>query len=71
MGARGHWLRPASGTSTWVAVETGSGGEEVVVGAAALAPASDPDLDASTTVELLLLTVDPDAPSAADTGPAC
>jgi GNAT superfamily N-acetyltransferase len=50
---------PSVRHTTWVAVETGSG-EEVVVGAAAVAPASDPDLDASTTIELLLLTVDPD-----------
>jgi GNAT superfamily N-acetyltransferase len=42
-----------------VAIDT-SGGDEEVVGAAALAPASDPDLDADSCVELLVLTVDPE-----------
>lgn len=50
---------PSPRHRTWVAVETTTGSEQVV-GAAAVAPASEPDLDASSTVELLLLAVDPD-----------
>lgn len=49
---------PSDRHHTWVAVETSSG-QEVVVGVAALAPASDPDLDPSHCLELLVFTVDP------------
>jgi GNAT superfamily N-acetyltransferase len=52
-------MAPPSGRHhTWVAIDT-SGGAEVVVGAAALAPASDPDLDPTGCLELLVFTVDP------------
>ena len=50
---------PSPRHRTWAAIETASG-DEVVVGAAAVAPASDPDLETATTVELVLLAVDPD-----------
>ena len=50
---------PSDRHRTWVAVETSSG-DEVVVGAAALAPASDPDLDSDGCLELLVLTVAPE-----------
>lgn len=50
---------PSNRHSTWVAIETSSGGE-AVVGAAALVPAGDPDLSAETCLELVVLTVDPD-----------
>jgi len=50
---------PSDRHSTWVAVET-SGDTESVVGAAALAPAADPDLDASTCLELVVFAIDPD-----------
>lgn len=50
---------PSERHHTWVALET-SAGAEVVVGAAALAPASDPDLDPTACLELLVFTVDPE-----------
>lgn len=50
---------PSDRHSTWVAIETSSGSESVV-GAAALAPASDPDLSSETCLELVVFTVDPD-----------
>ncbi len=50
---------PSDRHSTWVAVETRDTGEEVV-GIAALAPVSDPDLDPDTCLELVVLTVDPE-----------
>ena len=50
---------PSDRHRTWVAVETSSG-DEVVVGAAALAPASDPDLDPDGCLELLVLAVAPE-----------
>lgn len=49
---------PSDRHHTWVALET-SGGVEAVVGVAALAPASDPDLDVTRCLELLVFTVDP------------
>ena len=49
---------PSERHHTWVALEP-SAGAEVVVGAAALAPASDPDLDPTDCLELLVFTVDP------------
>jgi GNAT superfamily N-acetyltransferase len=49
---------PSDRHRTWVAVEAGSGAD-AVVGVAAIAPATDPDLDADRTVELLLFTVAP------------
>ncbi|MCZ3387007.1 MAG: GNAT family N-acetyltransferase [Actinomycetia bacterium] len=49
---------PSDRHHTWVAVETSSD-DEVVVGVAALSPASDPDLDADVCLELLVFTVDP------------
>lgn len=50
---------PSDRHSTWVAIETATGSESVV-GAAALAPAADPDLDAATCVELVVFAIDPD-----------
>jgi GNAT superfamily N-acetyltransferase len=50
---------PSERHHTWVALET-SGSAEIVVGAAALAPASDPDLDPASCLELLVFTVDPE-----------
>lgn len=50
---------PSDRHRTWVAVEM-SDGEELIVGAAALAPASDPDLDSDGCVEVLVLTVAPE-----------
>lgn len=50
---------PSDRHSTWVAVETSSDGESVV-GAAALVPAADPDLDATTCLELVVFAIDPD-----------
>jgi GNAT superfamily N-acetyltransferase len=50
---------PSGRHRTWVAVDSASGTDDVV-GVAALAPATDPDLDADRTVELLLFTVDPE-----------
>lgn len=50
---------PSDRHSTWVAIETGAG-DESVVGAAALAPASDPDLDADSCLELVVFAIDPD-----------
>ena len=49
---------PTQRHHVWVALET-STGADVVVGAAALAPASDPDLDPTSCLELLVFTVDP------------
>ncbi|MCZ3390218.1 MAG: GNAT family N-acetyltransferase [Actinomycetia bacterium] len=49
---------PSERHHTWVALES-SAGAEIVVGAAALAPASDPDLDPTSCIELLVFTVDP------------
>jgi GNAT superfamily N-acetyltransferase len=51
---------PSGRHHSWVAVDR-SGDGEVVRGVAATAPASDPDLDAASVVEVVLLTVDPDA----------
>ena len=50
---------PSDRHSTWVAIETSSHSESVV-GAAALAPAGDPDLSSETCLELVVFTVDPD-----------
>lgn len=52
---RAVMVPPTDRHCIWVAAEA-----EVVVGLAALAPASDPDLDPTSTTELLVLTVDPD-----------
>lgn len=49
---------PTDRHHTWVALEA-SDGSEIVVGAAALAPASDPDLDPMNCLELLVFTIDP------------
>jgi GNAT superfamily N-acetyltransferase len=49
---RAVMVPPSSRHRVWVATE-----EETVVGLAAVAPGSDPDLDPATTGELLLLTV--------------
>ena len=46
---------PSPRHQVWVAIE----GDEIV-GLAALAPATDPDLDAQTDSELIVLAVDPD-----------
>lgn len=56
---RGITAPPTDRHRTWVAVDSGSGAD-VVVGVAALGPATDPDVDGAATVELLLLSVDPD-----------
>ncbi|MEO8107267.1 MAG: GNAT family N-acetyltransferase [Actinomycetes bacterium] len=50
---------PTDRHSTWVAIDTSSDGESVV-GAAALVPASDPDLSSETCLELVVFVVDPD-----------
>jgi GNAT superfamily N-acetyltransferase len=50
---------PSPRHRTWVAVQATPDGEQVV-GVAGVAPASDPDLDPATVVELVLLAVDPD-----------
>ena len=50
---------PSDRHYTWVAIDT-SQGSEAVVGAAALAPASDPDLSPETCLELVVFAVDPD-----------
>jgi GNAT superfamily N-acetyltransferase len=49
---------PSERHHTWVALET-TAQAEVVVAVAALAPASDPDLDPTGCLELLVFTVDP------------
>jgi GNAT superfamily N-acetyltransferase len=51
---------PTERHRSWVAVERSAEGE-VVHGIAVVAPASDPDVDEAHCVELLVLTVDPDA----------
>ena len=51
---------PSKRHHSWVAVEVGAA-DSRVVGVAAVAPASDPDLDDETAIELVLLTVDPSA----------
>jgi GNAT superfamily N-acetyltransferase len=50
---------PSHRHRTWVAVDSAPG-TDTVVGVAALAPTSDPDLDADESIELVLFTVDPD-----------
>lgn len=49
---------PSGRHRTWVAIDAASGADEVV-GVAAVAPATDPDLRVESTVELVLLAVDP------------
>jgi GNAT superfamily N-acetyltransferase len=54
---------PSPRHTTWVATE-GDDDRERVVGAAALSPAVDPDLDPTDWLELLVLAVDPEHRSA-------
>jgi N-acetylglutamate synthase-like GNAT family acetyltransferase len=53
---RAVMVPPSERHSVWVATDN-----DAVVGLAALAPTSDPDLDVASTSELLLLAVDPDS----------
>jgi ribosomal protein S18 acetylase RimI-like enzyme len=54
---------PSPRHRSWVAIESGAdiegGPGDAIVGVAAVAPASDPDLDPERSVELLVLAVDP------------
>jgi GNAT superfamily N-acetyltransferase len=50
---------PSPRHSTWVATQNDNE-QERIVGAAALSPALDPDLDPASWLELLVLAVDPD-----------
>ncbi|HEX5017773.1 MAG TPA: GNAT family N-acetyltransferase, partial [Actinomycetes bacterium] len=51
---------PSDRHQTWVAVDR-TPDSETVVGVAAVAPASDPDVDANRCIELLVLTVQPES----------
>jgi GNAT superfamily N-acetyltransferase len=50
---------PSDRHRTWVAIDSAAG-SDAVVGAAAVAPATDPDLDAAHVIELVLFTVHPE-----------